>query len=168
MRRLVTILLCVTITLTCTSATTYPTEHRMQPKMAQHTITPHTSQINATRRAMYSKFTERDVILVAKTIYGEAGSDWITYEEKACVAWVICNRVDDPRWPDTIEEVVTADNQFHGYSERHTVTDECYSVAKDVLIRWSLENLGYTVERELGPTVTAFYGDGVDNHFYEY
>ena len=167
MRRLALMLLCAAIMLSCTSATSYTTEYRMQPKLAQHTVT-HRSQLNTVKKTLSDSFTEHDVILIAKTIYGEAGSDWISYEEKACVAWVILNRVDDPRWPNTVEEVVTAENQFHGYSEYHAITYECYGVAKDVLIRWSLEKMGYCVKRELAPTMTAFYGDGHANHFYEY
>lgn len=115
-----------------------------------------------------SYFTVHDIVLVAKTIYGEAGADWITYQEKACVAWIICNRVDSPRWENSIEEIVTAENQFHGYSEFHPVTKECYRVAEDVLTRWALYKLGYDVYRELEPEYTAFYGDGKVNYFYEY
>lgn len=112
-------------------------------------------------------FTEKDVRMVAKTIYGEAGSYWISRENKAKVAWVILNRVDDPNYPNTIAGVITAPNQFHGYISSYPVTELCYEIAKDVLTRWSMEKQGADVYRELPRNINAFYGDGRQNHFYE-
>lgn len=112
-------------------------------------------------------FTESDVRMVAKTIYGEAGSSWISREDKAKVAWVILNRVDDPNYPNTIRGVITAPNQFHGYISSYPVTELCYEIAKDVLTRWSMEKQGANVYRELPRNINAFYGDGRQNHFYE-
>ena len=111
-------------------------------------------------------FTLEDVEMVAKTIYGEAGSSWIPKEDKACVAWVICNRVDDPRWADTIAGVVTSPKQFYGYKATNPVTDECRDIAIDVLTRWSLEKQGVDVKREVSSDINSFYGDGRSNHFY--
>lgn len=112
-------------------------------------------------------FTDSDVRMIAKTIYGEAGSSWISRENKAKVAWVILNRVDDPNFPSTIAGVVTAPNQFHGYISSYPVTDLCYEIAKDVLTRWSMEKQGANIYRELPRNINAFYGDGRQNHFYE-
>lgn len=112
-------------------------------------------------------FTESDVRMVAKTIYGEARSSQISRENKAKVAWVILNRVDDPKFPNTIAGVITAPNQFHGYISSYPVTDLCYEIAKDVLTRWSMEKQGANVYRELPRNINAFYGDGRQNHFYE-
>ena len=106
--------------------------------------------------------------MVAKTIWGEAGSSWISKEDKAKVAWTICNRVDDPRWPDSISDVVVQRNQFYGYSASNPVQDECYEIALDVLNRWALEKTGVDVYREVSKAVVAFYGDGYANYFYAY
>lgn len=117
----------------------------------------------------YAKYyTENDIIMVAKTIYGEAGSYTISREDKAKVAWTICNRVDDSRWPNSISAVITQPCQFYGYSANHPVTNECYEIAEDVLTRWSLEKQGVDVYREASRYITAFYGDGQYNYFYEY
>jgi hypothetical protein len=113
-------------------------------------------------------YTEDDIIIVAKTIYGEAGSYWINRRDKAKVAWTICNRVDDYRYPNSIARVVQQPDQFHGYSSTLPVTDECYEIAKDVLTRWSLEKQGVDVYREVSKATTAFYGNGYENFFYEY
>ena len=76
----------------------------------------------------------KEIILVAKTIHGEAG---ICDEmQKAAVAWCICNRVDCADFPNTIEEVVTQPNQFKGYSEEKEPTEDEYRIAEEVLTKW--------------------------------
>lgn len=110
-------------------------------------------------------FSEDDVVAVAKMLWGEArGCD---LENQIGCVWIVCNRVNDPRFPDTIQGVVAQPSQFYGYSPDFPVTDELYAVALDVLTRWSLEKQGVTVERELPSTYLWFTGDGVQNHFRE-
>lgn len=108
-------------------------------------------------------FTDADVTACAKMLWGEARG--CTREGQAKCVWVVCNRVDDPRFPDTITGVITQTSQFHGYSPDFPITAELYAVAVDVLTRWSLEKQGVTVERELPSTYLWFTGDGVQNHF---
>lgn len=108
-------------------------------------------------------FTEDDVVAMAKMLWGEArGCD---LENQIGCVWIVCNRVDDPRFPDTIQGVLSQPSQFHGYSPDFPVWDELYAVALDVLTRWSFEKQGVTVERELPPEYVFFTGDGVQNHF---
>ena len=110
-------------------------------------------------------FSEDDVIAVAKMLWGEARG--CTRDNQAMAVWCVLNRVDDPRFPDTILGVVAQPSQFHGYSPNFPVTDELYAVALDVLTRWSMEKQGVTVERELPNTYLWFTGDGVQNWFRE-
>ena len=110
-------------------------------------------------------FTEDDVVAMAKMLWGEARG--CTRDNQIKCAWVVLNRVDDERFPDTILGVVAQPSQFHGYSPNFPVTDELYAVALDVLTRWSLEKQGVIVERELPNTYLWFTGDGVQNHFRE-
>ena len=110
-------------------------------------------------------FTEDDVIKMAKVLYRECRgipSD----TEKACVAWVACNRVDSDEFPgDTIEEILTARYQFAYYYDT-PVTDELYELALDVLTRWNAERNGeQSVGRVLPADYTFFAGDGVHNYF---
>ena len=108
-------------------------------------------------------FTDADVIAVAKMLWGEArGCD---LENQIGCVWIVCNRVDDPRFPDTIQGVLSQPSQFHGYSPDFPVWDELKEVALDVLTRWSLEKQGVTVERELPPEYVFFTGDGIQNYF---
>jgi len=111
-------------------------------------------------------YTEQDVTLVAKTVYGEAQG--CTTTEQAAVVWCILNRVDsdDPYYPDSISGVVTQANQFVGYSENNPVTDEIHDLVIDVLDRWEAEKAG---EEDAGRVLPSDYlyfsGDGVHNYF---
>ena len=110
-------------------------------------------------------FTEDDVIAVAKMLWGEARG--CTRDNQAMAVWCVLNRVDDPRFPDTIQGVLSQPSQFHGYSPDFPVWDELKEVALDVLTRWSLEKQGATVERELPNTYLWFTGYNGSNHFRE-
>ena len=108
-------------------------------------------------------FTEDDVVAMAKMLWGEARG--CTRGNQAMAVWCVLNRVDDPRFPDTIQGVLSQPSQFHGYSPDFPVWDELKEVARDVLTRWSLEKQGVTVERELLPEYVFFTGDGIQNNF---
>ena len=108
-------------------------------------------------------FSEDDVAAMAKMLWGEARG--CTRDNQAMAVWCVLNRVDDPRFPDTILGVLSQPSQFHGYSPDFPVWDELKEVALDVLTRWSLEKQGVTVERELSPEYVFFTGDGIQNHF---
>jgi len=54
--------------------------------------------------------TKTDAYLLAKIICGEAQTE--TFHGKLAVGTVVLNRVEDFRFPDTIEEVIYAPNQF--------------------------------------------------------
>ena len=110
-------------------------------------------------------FTEDDVAAMAKMLWGEARG--CARDNQIKCAWIVCNRVDEERFPDTIQGVLSQPHQFHGYSESFPVTDELYNVAFDVLTRWSYEKQGIPVRRELPNTYLWFTGDGEQNHFRE-
>ena len=110
-------------------------------------------------------FTEDDVAAMAKMLWGEARG--CTRDNQIKCAWVVCNRVDDERFPDTIQGVLSQPYQFHGYSESFPVTDELYSIAFDVLTRWSYEKQGIPVRRELPSSFLWFTGNGRENIFRE-
>ena len=108
-------------------------------------------------------FTEADVVAVAKMLWGEARGCALDNQQKA--VWCVLNRVDDSRFPDTIQGVLSQPSQFHGYSPDFPVWDELKDVALDVLTRWSLEKQGVIVERELPAEYVFFTGDGIQNNF---
>ena len=110
-------------------------------------------------------YTDADVTAIAKMLWGEARGCTVDNQMK-CV-WCVLNRVDDPRFPDTIQGVLSQPNQFHGYSPDFPVWDELKEVALDVLTRWSLEKQGADVARELPDTYCWFTGFNGSNHFRE-
>ncbi len=110
-------------------------------------------------------FTETDVTALARMLYGEARG--CTVDNQAKCVWCVLNRVDDPRFPDTIIGVVSQPGQFYGYSPYFPVWDNLYAVALDVLTRWSMEKQGADVARELPDTYYWFTGDGSTNWFRE-
>ena len=106
-----------------------------------------------------------EVEALAKLIYGEAGIVPSTTEQ-AAVVWCVLNRVDDPRFPDTVLEVVEAPYQFSGYDPEYPVYEEYAILAADVLTRYRAERDGEeNVGRVLPAEYCFFTGDGRRNHF---
>ena len=108
-------------------------------------------------------YTDEDAAIIAKIMYSECGgiqSD----TEKACVAWVVLNRVD-AGYGDTIAVVATAPMQF-GYKANVPVKDNLLILSYDVLDRWAKEKSGETeVGRVLPKDFLWYTGDGVHNYF---
>lgn len=91
----------------------------------------------------YFTYTEEDAIRLARIIYAEAGSSWITDAHQRDVASVVMNRVLDPRFPDTIEEVINAPGQYPGTCKNLKYDDRC------------LDNAIYVLEN--GPTCSGIF-----------
>ena len=106
-----------------------------------------------------------EVEALAKMLYGEARGIASDTEKAACV-WCVLNRVDDPRFPDTVLEVLSAPYQFAGYSAEYPATEELKTLAADVLTRYHAEKDGESnVGRVLPAEYCFFTGDGKNNHF---
>ena len=113
-------------------------------------------------KAAYTPDPE-EVELIGRTIWGEAGGVK-SKAERAAVAWCILNRAD--AWGKSIEDVVTAPHQFHGYRTWGECPQEHLDLAADVLTRWNAEKEGDTnAGRTLPADYLYFYGDGERNHF---
>ena len=135
---------------------------------AEETVRPEQSEAPApTEPPVYYEmyFTEEDVAEVAKMLWGEARG--CTRDNQIKCAWVVVNRVDDERFPDTIQGVLEQPSQFHGYDPSYPVADELYGIAFDVLTRWSYEKQGIPVRRELPSSFLWFTGNGRENIFRE-
>ena len=107
-------------------------------------------------------FTEQDVIMCAKVLYGEC-RNVSDKANQAAVIWCILNRVDECY--GTIEEVITAQSQFC-YHESFEILPELKELALDVLCRWEREHRGETsVGRVLPKNYLYFSGNGIINTF---
>lgn len=127
----------------------------------------YTEQITQRPGIATTRYTDEEVALIAKTLYGEARgirSDM----EVAAVAWCILNRVDARGYAcgNSIEYVVTFKNQFHGYNESYPITERLERIARDVLDRWYAEKDG---SKDSGRVLPAeyiyFVGSGGHNWF---
>lgn len=108
---------------------------------------------------------ETDAECMAKLIYGEAGGVAST-TQKAAVAWVVLNRMDDPRFPNTIQGVIKARGQFAGYRYNNPVRQDCLTIAQDVMWRYTIEKQGVVdCGRIIPNNYFYFTGDGVRNYF---
>lgn len=83
------------------------------------------------------QYSESDLMLLAKVIYAEAGSDFLSDEWKMCVGEVVLNRVASPEFPNTIPDVVYQPGQYHGarsgYIASLIPSERCIDVAKRLL-----------------------------------
>ena len=100
---------------------------------------------------------QSDAEFLAKVVHGEAGCCSMLEREK--VIWCVLNRVDDLRFPNSIEKVVTQYNQFHGYNFYHPVIEENYILALEVISKWLYEKEGGIISRPLDSDYLFFYAD---------
>lgn len=107
--------------------------------------------------------TDEEYIWLCNVVGHEYGSDWIPIEEKAKVVEAVMNRVNDPRFPNTIWGVLTQPYQFSGLewtlylgTFSYQVTDSVKAAVDLYLEHPEQFNHGYN----------SFWGDGSMNHFY--
>ena len=62
----------------------------------------------------YTVVDFEELYLLAKIIYAEAGSNWLSDEWKMCVGEVVLNRVVSPEFADTIKDVLEQPGQYYG------------------------------------------------------
>ena len=108
-------------------------------------------------------WTDEEVIVLAKMLWGEARGVNSDAEKAACV-WCTLNRVDHG-YGDIIT-VVTTPEQFVGYNAKNPIDDDLITLCIDVLSRWYAEKDGQAeVGRVLPADYLWFSGDGERNHF---
>ena len=90
-------------------------------------------------------YTEDELFCMAAVIYNEAGGDMCSDEHRAMVGYVVLNRVNDPRFPNSIREVLEQRSQYAGmgdgvkFADRYTkpfeqhAVERAYRVAQEVL-----------------------------------
>jgi spore germination cell wall hydrolase CwlJ-like protein len=64
-------------------------------------------------------YTETEIEILAQTVYGEARG--CSTEEQKLVVWVVFQRVDADGFGGTIEKVLAAPRQFHGYDPKNPI-----------------------------------------------
>ena len=119
---------------------------------------------------------EYAVELLACAIYCEAGADSISDDTRRMVGDVILNRVDDPRFPDPVEGVLTQRAQYGRFhwtgvvwparasrdGESHAV-DRAYRIARELLggEHSALYGEGYIYQAEFRQGSGVIMSDGI-------
>ena len=108
----------------------------------------------------------QDIDALAQTVWGEArGCD---PEEQRLVVWCILQRTDDPRWPDTILDVITQANQFCGYHTDNPIDPSHWALCAAELTRWMQGDPPPTLEPYASTAPYFFFdGDGKHNYYRE-
>ena len=111
-----------------------------------------------------AKYTSEEITLVCQTVYGEARG--CSKEEQQLVVWCICNRADYSG--TSVEQVVTASRQFHGYDPENPVTEEIFENVTEVLEAWSRNEEALVYEPYATTTEYRYFsGDGRHNWYRE-
>ena len=91
-------------------------------------------------------YTAEDLDMLALVIYQEAGADYCSDDTRLMVGTVVMNRIADPRFPDTMQEVVTERRAYGllhwtgavwptraSYPEESHAVERSYAIAKRIL-----------------------------------
>lgn len=92
-------------------------------------------------------YTPQELEMLALVIYQEAGADWCSDETRLMVGTVVMNRIADPRFPDTMHEVVTEERAYGrlhwtgivwpsraSYPEEAHAIERAFTIAKQILL----------------------------------
>ena len=116
-------------------------------------------------------YTEDELFCMAAAIYNEAGGDMCSDETRLLVGYVILNRVNSSKFPNTIREVLEAKRQYGEFywtgvkfadrsskPEEKNAVERAYEIAKRVLTEPSTipETVAFQAEFEQGTGVYKY------------
>lgn len=119
---------------------------------------------------------EYAVEMLACVIYCEAGADSISDDTRRMVGDVVLNRVEDPRFPDTLEGVLTQKRQYGRFywtgivwpdradsDAESAAVDRAYRIARELLTgtHSALYGEGYIWQSERRQSKDSIYQDGI-------
>lgn len=111
-------------------------------------------------------FTQYEVELLARLIQSEIGGNGVALSQREAVVWCVLNRVDDPRFPSTVEANLFYPNQFSGYGLHLAVKEQFVDVVNQVLCYYEYEKqTGDSSYRVLPSNYYFFRGNGKVNLF---
>lgn len=106
---------CEPTTLATTAETVEPTQIPTVTETTPETTAEATTQATEeTKQPIETEppYTAEDLEYLALVIYQEAGADYVSDETRLMVGTVVMNRVSDPRFPDTIYDVLMQKGQY--------------------------------------------------------
>lgn len=125
-----------TVPIIIETSATEPTEAPESTEIQEPTTEPIPE---VTEPESYYSYTEKELDLLARLIFSEGGGE--SYETKLKIGSVVMNRVEDPKFPDTIREVIYQKGQFSVTVVKidgvimidRPADEESYRAAKEVL-----------------------------------
>lgn len=125
-----------TVPIIIETSATEPTE-APEPTEIQEPTTEPIPEV--TEPESYYSYTEKELDLLARLIFSEGGGE--SYETKLKIGSVVMNRVEDPKFPNTIREVIYQKSQFSVTVVKidgvvmidRPADEESYRAAKEVL-----------------------------------
>jgi hypothetical protein len=110
-----------------------------------------------------------DMLLLARVINAEAGSEWLSDDWKMAVGEVLLNRVASPEFPDTLPECVFQAGQYSGADESWYDTlkpcRRCVVAAKRLLSGERVLNEPSVVFQSNGPQGGGVFLELRDDYF---
>lgn len=107
--------------------------------------------------------TQSEYYMLCNVVAHEYGSDWVSEYDKALVVEVIMNRVNSPKYPNSIYEVLTQPYQFSGMQSYITLGGFSTQVTESVK---AAVDLYLSDPSQFDHGYYSFWGDGYKNHFY--
>lgn len=86
----------------------------------------------------------QEIYIMAQAMAGESYAD--DYDDQVHVGMTICNRVDSPRFPNSIQGVITQPWQIHGYSPYNVPAQTYIDAATQVVNAWYAMKAGASCE----------------------
>ena len=81
----------------------------------------------------YTAQLDYEAGMLAKVLYGVKDN---SEEDLKTYCWCVFNRVDNPMFPDMIEDVISQPKQWMRYSENNLVLDNLFKIAREQLDEW--------------------------------
>lgn len=106
--------------------------------------------------------SESDFILLCNVVGHEAGSNWISEYDKACVVEVIMNRVNSSLYPNSIIGVLSQPYQFADYQSYSYLGTYSGYVTESVK---NAVRLYFSNTEQFSHGYLSFWGDGIKNYF---
>lgn len=106
--------------------------------------------------------SESDFILLCNVVGHEAGSNWISEYDKACVVEVIMNRVSSSLYPNSIIGVLSQPYQFADYQSYSYLGTYSGYVTESVK---NAVRLYFSNTEQFSHGYLSFWGDGTRNYF---
>lgn len=138
-----------------------PTEPETEPETESETEAPADEQ-ETVDDGISLPISDEEYVVLCNVVAHEAGSNWISENEKAKVVEVIMNRVDSSLFPNTITEVLTQPGQFTG-SESYAFNGEYISAVTEAV--HNAVRLYFHERSSFSEGYLYFWGDGRQNHF---